>query len=316
MNVVKCKNGHFFDGDTYATCPHCGESVGSGSAQAGSSPDPEKKKFSWGKKGKTAAEPQEKVTTFGRSTHASPEQDPLGKAETDVIFREDPQKTPENKVEKKKEHTLDFWQTTPEPELNYGGRDREKEDPVCRETEPAGETAPENKVTPADNRTEEKSHNADSLRVAVQKASANSEGKTLSYFSAATAATAQGEVRETAADPVVGWLVCIGGKHFGESFNISAGKNSVGRSSENKIVLNKDNKISRIKHALITYEPKKRNFYLQPGDSSGLTYLNDDYIDESKILRARDLIEIGDSKFLFVPLCGKDFSWEDLLQKE
>lgn len=23
MNVVKCKNGHFFDADTYEICPHC-----------------------------------------------------------------------------------------------------------------------------------------------------------------------------------------------------------------------------------------------------------------------------------------------------
>ena len=25
MNVIRCKNGHFFDGDAYNTCPHCGE---------------------------------------------------------------------------------------------------------------------------------------------------------------------------------------------------------------------------------------------------------------------------------------------------
>ena len=27
MKVVKCKNGHFFDNDSYGTCPHCGETV-------------------------------------------------------------------------------------------------------------------------------------------------------------------------------------------------------------------------------------------------------------------------------------------------
>ena len=24
MNLTKCSNGHFYDGDTYASCPHCG----------------------------------------------------------------------------------------------------------------------------------------------------------------------------------------------------------------------------------------------------------------------------------------------------
>ena len=24
MNLTKCSNGHFYDSDTYASCPHCG----------------------------------------------------------------------------------------------------------------------------------------------------------------------------------------------------------------------------------------------------------------------------------------------------
>jgi len=118
-----------------------------------------------------------------------------------------------------------------------------------------------------------------------------------------------------ASEPVVGWLVCVGGCHFGECFNIYAGKNSIGRSEENRIVISNDNSISRIKHALIVYEPKKRNFYLQPGDSSGLTYLNDDYITDSHKLATQDMIELGDSKFMFVPLCGETFSWEEHMPK-
>ena len=74
--------------------------------------------------------------------------------------------------------------------------------------------------------------------------------------------------------------------------------------------------MSREKHAMVIYEPKKRNFYIQPGDSSGLTYLNDDYITESKRLAAKDILEIGDCQFVFVPLCGDDFSWEDYISKE
>jgi len=30
MNLKKCANGHFYDGDTYATCPHCAAQAGGG----------------------------------------------------------------------------------------------------------------------------------------------------------------------------------------------------------------------------------------------------------------------------------------------
>ncbi len=79
------------------------------------------------------------------------------------------------------------------------------------------------------------------------------------------------------------------------------------------MVLSKDPAISREKHAFITFEPKFRQFYLRPGDSSGLTYLNGQYIYETKTLAAKDVIEIGNSKFYFLPLCGEDFGWEEYL---
>ena len=34
MNVIRCKNGHFFDGDSYGTCPHCGEAAVNGGGTA------------------------------------------------------------------------------------------------------------------------------------------------------------------------------------------------------------------------------------------------------------------------------------------
>ena len=45
------------------------------------------------------------------------------------------------------------------------------------------------------------------------------------------------------------------------------------------------------------------------------TYLNEEYITESHRLAAQDIIELGDSKFLFVPLCGETFSWEEHMPK-
>ena len=148
----------------------------------------------------------------------------------------------------------------------------------------------------------------------------------MSYFSTVAPATpiaasaempasaAAAPVRQNTGGPVVGWLVCIQGPCLGWSFQIGAGNNSIGRKDENRIVIPSDMKISGIRHATITYEPKRRNFFLQPGEASGLTYLNDEYIDSSKKLSHKDIIEMGDTRLLFVPLCGEDFSWETYIK--
>lgn len=172
----------------------------------------------------------------------------------------------------------------------------------------------------------------------IKKSLEENEGKTVSFFASMTAASSSSAPVTTSAssgsedsqhvsqagadssvlrqEPVCGWLVCIAGSYIGGAFPVYAGKNSIGRNRNNRIVLDRDNHVSREHHALIIYEPKKRNFYIQPGDSSGLTYLNDEYIMEPKPLSAKDRIEIGQCKFLFVPLCGEDFSWEEYLNKE
>ena len=149
-----------------------------------------------------------------------------------------------------------------------------------------------------------------SLQEAVRSAVSGSDGKTVGFFSMGT--SGNNEPRN-AQDPVVGWLVCVKGRHFGESFAIAAGRNAIGRGVSNKIIFSKDNKVSREKHAWITYEPKKREFYIQAGEGSGLTYLNGEMIMESKKLQSKDSIEVGDGVYLLIPLCGEDFSWEKYL---
>ena len=89
----------------------------------------------------------------------------------------------------------------------------------------------------------------------------------------------------------------------------------MGRSQNNRIVFSKDGQISREKHAFIMYEPKKREFFIQSGDSSGLTYLNDENVIGSKKINAFDIIELGGSQFVFVPLCCERFAWESYLGK-
>ncbi len=156
----------------------------------------------------------------------------------------------------------------------------------------------------------------DKLKEVVKKASASNEEKTIGYFNKVAGQQPDEKRYENLSDPVVGWIVCIKGYHFGKSFFIYAGQNSIGRSTENRIAITDDGSISRIKHAMIVYEPKKRDFYLQPGDSSGITYLNDNLVTSVQKLTSYDVIELGDSKFMFVPFCGESFSWEEIDKKE
>ena len=178
-----------------------------------------------------------------------------------------------------------------------------------------------------------KDHN--SLSRMVERISSSSEGRTMSYFNMASAAgERRAEQSRTPAqtpaqpkaqaahempriseytDPVVGWLICIAGPNIGRDYRIGAGTNSIGRDGSNRIAVFGDNSISRDKHCMVIYEPKKMQFFLKAGDSTGLTYLNEEYVTDMTPLKAGDVLEIGASKFYFFPLCGDKFKWENYL---
>jgi len=113
-------------------------------------------------------------------------------------------------------------------------------------------------------------------------------------------------------NPVTGWLVCIEGPSKGRDYKIRTEKNFIGRSDGMDIQILGDNAIARKNHAVIVYDPKKRKTLLLPGDSHGLVYYNGDAIYGPVDLAPFDTIELGKSKFLFVPLCGENFEWPEL----
>lgn len=112
-------------------------------------------------------------------------------------------------------------------------------------------------------------------------------------------------------DPVVGWLVCIEGNDQGRDFKIINEKNFIGRSEEMHINIMGDKTISRRNHGVISYNPKQRNFTFIPGpEITTIIYINDEAIYAPTDLSPYDIIEMGKSKFIFIPLCGKHFEWE------
>ena len=111
-------------------------------------------------------------------------------------------------------------------------------------------------------------------------------------------------------EPVVGWLVCIDGEMKGKAFELKNGKNFIGRSREMDIVLEGDPNVSRERHAIVTYEPKGRVFIAQPGESRELFYMNDQVVLMNVEMHERDILSIGKTTLMFIPLCGADFTWE------
>lgn len=117
-------------------------------------------------------------------------------------------------------------------------------------------------------------------------------------------------------EPVVGWLVCVTGEEKGKSYTLKSGRNFVGRGDDQDVVIKGDQSISRSKHVILLYDPKSRQFLVQPGESHELSYLNDEVILNPAKLSLMDKLQIGETKLIFVPLCGPEFAWEDLAGAE
>lgn len=116
-------------------------------------------------------------------------------------------------------------------------------------------------------------------------------------------------------EPVVGWLVCIEGPDKGKDFRIWAKNNTIGRSEKMDICIKGDTTISRENHARLAYDDKHNNFHLIPAESTNNIYLNEEPIYVPTKLGEYDVIEFGDSKFIFVAFCNEKFTWSDGLKQ-
>ena len=112
-------------------------------------------------------------------------------------------------------------------------------------------------------------------------------------------------------EPVVGWLVCIKGAYRGESFKLKSGRNFIGRAANMDIVLGADQSVSRLHHAAVVYDPKSRAFIVAAGDARELCYMNGDVVVTSQRLQAYDVLTLGNTELMLIPLCGEKFSWDD-----
>ncbi|MDR2513656.1 MAG: FHA domain-containing protein [Christensenellaceae bacterium] len=115
---------------------------------------------------------------------------------------------------------------------------------------------------------------------------------------------------ETKTEPAVGFLVCVKGPARGQDFRLHAQRNTIGRGSRMDVRVKGDLSVSREMNAVISYDPRSRQFHLMAGEGKPLVYLNGDEVLQPRQIQSQDAIEIGDTTLIFYAVCGPYFDWD------
>ena len=115
-------------------------------------------------------------------------------------------------------------------------------------------------------------------------------------------------------DPVVGWLVIVGGAGLGAFRPIFEGNNTIGRNTNQRIAIDfGDETISGEEQAYIRYDSVDRKFLLVPNlAKTNIVAVNDRKPTAAVELAAMDLITMGRTQLVFVPFCSPEFDWAEL----
>jgi hypothetical protein len=118
-------------------------------------------------------------------------------------------------------------------------------------------------------------------------------------------------------DPVVGWLVVVGGPGIGQYRPIFEGNNSIGRGEGNRIPIDfGDDAISTDEQAYIRYDSTERSFLFVPNlAKTNVVSLNEKRPTGAVELAQMDVITMGRTQLVFVPFCGPDFDWAALQEQ-
>lgn len=109
----------------------------------------------------------------------------------------------------------------------------------------------------------------------------------------------------------VGWLVSIKGAIKGNDFHLHPGFNYIGNSPELEVCV-PDPKVSRKPMATIAYDTVSRTFTLMRCEgATNIARCNGAPLYNPVMLNIYDVISLGDTELMFVPLCGEKFTWEE-----
>ena len=115
-------------------------------------------------------------------------------------------------------------------------------------------------------------------------------------------------------DPVVGWLVVVGGPGLGSYRPIFEGNNTIGRASGQRVPIDfGDETISSEEQAYIRYDSVDRTFLFVPNlAKTNVVQVNDKKPTAAVALGSMDVITMGRTQLVFVPFCGPDFDWSEI----
>lgn len=108
-----------------------------------------------------------------------------------------------------------------------------------------------------------------------------------------------------------GWLVCIDGPEKGKDYRLHNDNNYIGRNTGNDVCIPADATVSASKHCVVTYDREDRMFYVGLSGGASIVRLNGKPVLMTQELKNGDRLKIGQGTFLFVPLCGEHFEWEE-----
>ena len=115
-------------------------------------------------------------------------------------------------------------------------------------------------------------------------------------------------------DPVVGFLVVVGGPGLGAFRPIFEGNNTLGRGSSNRIPLDfGDEAISNDAQAYLRYDSSDRSFLFVPNlAKTNVVSVNEKKPTAAVPLQPMDVITLGRTQVAFLPFCGADFDWSEI----
>lgn len=105
------------------------------------------------------------------------------------------------------------------------------------------------------------------------------------------------------------FLVGIDGPMTGASYVFQESRAIIGRQKNYEIALFRDNSVSRSPHAILTYNKDALRYAVAPGDADKKVSVNGAFISEETELKLYDVIGVGQSRLLFIPVCSEKFAW-------
>lgn len=123
---------------------------------------------------------------------------------------------------------------------------------------------------------------------------------------------------EFSQDPVVGWLVIVGGPGLGSYRPVFEGNNTIGRGPGNRIPLDfGDAAISSEEQAYVRYDAADRSFLFVPNlAKTNVVSVNDKRPTGAVALESMDVIVMGRTQLVFVPFCGPEFDWSEITENK